>query len=156
MKKWVKFKFKNLFWLYGIILLAVLSLLIFLMVKEGEPLFVIAGGAILAIVFAGVWFAYHYGIRITEKGYLIICNQKMKFFKREEVSCINFYFSKKSDGKCDVIAKVIVIDKSPVEFVWTDFYAKGFSKVKFNVKQSELEEIIAKLSTDEKINAKII
>ena len=38
MKRWIKFKFKNLFWLYGIILFAALGLLIFLMIKEGEPL----------------------------------------------------------------------------------------------------------------------
>ena len=156
MKKWIKFKFKNLLWLYGIILVAVIGLLTFLMIKESDPLFLVIGGILITVVFVGVWFAYHYGIRITEKGYLIICNQKMKFFKREEVSCINFYFSKKSDGKCDVIAKVIVIGKSPIEFVWVDFYAKGFNKLKFNVKQSDVEDIIQKLTTDEKITAKFI
>ena len=156
MKKWIKFKFKNLIWLYGIFLFAVFGLLIFLMIRDGEPHFAIGIGAIGLVVLTGVWFAYHYGIRISEKGYLIICNQRIKFFKREQVSNICFYFSDKGNGTYDVVAKVITIDQHPFEFVWIDFYAKGFRKLKFNVKQNEIEDIITELSSDEKIKAKII
>ncbi len=156
MKKWVKFKFKSLIWLYGIILLAVLGLMIFLMVKEGEPLFAIGGVAIIAIVFTGVWFSYHYGIRISQKGYLIICNRSIKFFKREEVSGICFYFLDKGDDTYDVAAKVIIIGKAPSEFVWTDFYSNRGGKLKFNVNKIQIDSIISDLTTDEKISAKII
>ena len=156
MKKWVNFKFKNLIWLYGLILFAVVTLLIFFMIKEGEPLFAIAGFSIIIVVFAGIWFSYHYGIRISEKGYLIICNRSIKFFKREKVSSICFYFVDKGDDTYDVVAKVIIKNKSPYEFVWTDFYTHRGGKLKFNVKQSEIDELIQNLTADEKINAKII
>lgn len=155
MKKWIRFKFKNLLWLYLVVLWVALAFFAFILLKDGETLVALATLLMGVIGSVGSVFGFFYGIRITDKNYLFICSQKIKIYKKASVSHITFYFIGKDDHHYDVIAKVFIKDLSPIDFVWTDLYTKQGGKLSLNVKDSDLNKIIKDLKSDEKISVEI-
>ena len=155
MKKWIKFKFKNKLWLYVVALWVLVGFLSYLMIKDGENWLAIALLALTAVASSGGWFGYHYGIRITDKNYLIICSSRIKKFDREQVTAINFYFLK--EGKNYVVCAEVIIKDQPIEeFVWTDVHSVKGRKLLLDVTEENAKEIATTLSQHEKIHVKFI
>ena len=155
MKKWIRFKFKNLLWLYLVVLWVALAFFAFILLKDGETLVALATLLMGVIGSVGSFFGFFYGIRITDKNYLFICSQKIKIYKRESVKSITFYFIGKDDHRYDVIAKVFMQNSAPIDFVWTDLYTKNGGALNLDVKDSNLNKIIKDLKSDEKISVEI-
>ena len=110
-----------------------------------------------AISSVGLWFGNHYGIRISDKKYLIICNTKIGFFNKDEVSQITFYFVLNEENHYDVLAKVFFLKKQPKEFAWHNVYSHRLGgTLKLNVKQDDLQQLTDKLCEDEKISVKVV
>ena len=156
MKKWIIFKFKNPLKLYLFIIWIAVGFLSFVMIKQKNYLPFVALLILGVFATVGCWFGLHYGIRISKKSYLLICNHGIGLYKKEKVTGIDFYFIQKSKTQYDVRAKVFIVNKSPKEFVWTDFYTRQGGMVRLDVKLDFLESLVENLTQDEKISARII
>ena len=155
MKKWIKFKFKNKLWLYVVALWILVGFLSYLMIKDGENWIAAILLALTAVASSGGWFGYHYGIRITDKNYLIICSSRIKKFDREQVTAINFYFLKENKNYV-VCAEVIIKDHPAEEFVWTGVHSVKGGSLLLDVTEENAKEIATTLSQHEKIHVKFI
>ena len=162
MKRWIKFPFKNKIGLYCIILFVLLGGLAFFMASEGEIGLAVCMLLLGVIGLVGCWFGYHYGIRITPKNYLLICNVSIKKYPVEKVKNINVYFveddNENKDGKkrYNVYAEVFIFGKEESDdFYWTDVSSPKGGSVKLNVTEENLIEIIKQLKQDEKITVHI-
>ena len=157
MKKWIKFKFKDPLWLYAIIIWGACGLLIFLSIEENDYFISAIAITVGVISSVGLWFGNHYGIKISDKKYLIICNTKIGSFSKDEVSQITFYFVKNEENKYDVLAKVFLLKKPPKEFAWHNVYSHRLGgTLKLNLKEGDLQKLTDTLSEDKKISVKVI
>ena len=155
--KWINFKFKDPLWLYGLIIWSACGFLIFRAIKENEFLLSAIAIVVGAIASIGLWFGNHYGIKISNEKYLIICNTKIGSFNKDDVSQITFYFVKNDKNKYDVLAKVFLFKKPPKEFAWHNVYSHRLGgTLKLNVNKDNLHELTSRLCEDKKISVKVI
>ena len=155
MNKWIKFKFKNNLLLYLVLIWIAVSVLSVLAIvaKEGwiVALLVIVG--LTATV--GYWFGSHYGIKISDEHYLIICNTKIRKFKKTDISKIELTFIKVDGGLFNAHAKTFANDQTET-FIWSEVYSIKGGTLTPEINASEVENFINELSQDKKFEVKII
>ena len=155
MNKWIKFKFKNKLWLYLIILGASLGGLAILAIKNGEAFIGVGLIAILLIASIGAWFGNHYGIRVTDEYYILVCNATIKRIAIKDLTSLIVNFVK-GENNYMVYAVAYLTDGRKFDFVWSDVYCIKGGKLKIGITDDNLEELISKLSELEKVHLKVI
>ena len=155
MSKWIKFKFKNNLLLYLALIWIAIAILSVLAIVAKESWIV----ALLVIVgltaTIGYWFGSHYGIKISDEHYLIICNTKIRKLKKTDISKIELTFIKVGDGLFNAHAKTIVNGQTET-FIWTEVHSIKGGTLTPEITASEVENFINELSQDKKFEVKII
>lgn len=155
MKKWIKFKFKNNLWLYFAVLVVILGLFSLLAIVDGEIFIGVSFIAVACVAFVGAWFGNHYGIKVTENNYTLVCNATIKKIAKKDLVSLNVYFIK-TEYRYEIYAEAMLDGGETFEFYWLDLHSTKGGKLKLGVTDENLQNLITQLEELEKVYVQVI